>query len=137
MEPIMLARAAYLLLFTQIAQEIGTPVRRELKRARLPTQLEDRPDAYVPVHQAMRFIRDLERREAIDDLGFLAAQRVTCSDLSRRCAELFRNASTLFDLLWKFAGLAPLAFLRFRLGAHPGQLCGFGLGLLPLGQQPF
>jgi AraC-like DNA-binding protein len=118
MEPIMLARAAHVLLFTQIAQEIGTPVRRELQRARLPTQLQRRPDAYVPVPQAMKFIRNVERREGIDDLGFLAAQRVTCGTLSSHCAELFRNAATLYDLLWKFARLAPLENTNVRLSMN-------------------
>jgi AraC-like DNA-binding protein len=131
MEPIMLARAAYLRLFTQIAHEIGTPVARELRRARLPTQLGDRPDAYVAVPKALGFARSIERREGIDDLGFLAAQRVECSSLGSHCAGLFRNASTLHDLLRQFARLAPLENTNVRLSMRPeGDDINIGINLL-------
>lgn len=119
MEPIMLARAAHLLLFTEIAHEVGTPVSRELRRASLPTLLGDRPDAYIPVRQAMQFIRSVERREGIDDIGFRAARRVTCDRLSPHCADLLRGASTLYDLFAKFARLVPLENTNVRAYLTP------------------
>ena len=115
MEPVMLARAAYLLLFTEIAREIGTPVARELRRASLPTLLADRPDAYIPVRQAERFIRSVERREGVEDIGFLAARQMTCDRLSPHCADLLGGASTLYDLFWKFSRLVPLENTNVRV----------------------
>ena len=115
MEPIMLVRAAYLLLFTEIANGIGTPVARELRRASLPTLLGDRPDAYIPVRQVLRFIRGVERREGIDDLGFLAARQMTCDRLSPHCVDLSHGASTLYDLFSKFSRLVPLENSSVRL----------------------
>ncbi len=131
MEPIMLARAAHLLLFAEIAHEIGTPVARELRRARLPTLLQDRPDSYIAVRQAMHFIRGIERREGIDDIGFRAAQRVTCSRLSPHCADLLGGASTLYDLFAKFAKLVPLENTNVRASIRrDGQYFRIGIDLL-------
>ena len=60
MQPIMLARVAHVLAFTDVLRDIGSPVERELQRAGLPTMLESQPDAYVPVLPVLRFLQRME-----------------------------------------------------------------------------
>jgi AraC-like DNA-binding protein len=104
----MLCRAAYLLIYADLAQEVGTPVARELRRAGLPTTLDESPDSYIPVYQAMNFVREVESREGINDIGLLAAQRLTCDRLSPYLAGLTSSASTLYDLFNRFATMIRL-----------------------------
>lgn len=80
-----------MLLFAEIAREIGNPVAKELQRASLPMPLGDRPESYLPVRQAMRFIRSVERREGIGDLGLLVARKVP----TRRVGGSLRSAQSL------------------------------------------
>ncbi|MGB5254635.1 MAG: helix-turn-helix domain-containing protein [Sedimenticolaceae bacterium] len=108
MRSIMLCRAAYLLIYADLAREVGTPVTRELRRAGLPTTLDEFPDSYIPVLQAMNFVHEVESREGINDIGLLAAQRLTCDRLSPCLTGLTSSASTLYDLFCRFAMMIRL-----------------------------
>jgi len=123
MKSIMLARTAHILAFTRVARRIGTPVERELVRAGLPCLLENRPDAYIPVRQALRFIQNVERKEGIDDLGCLAAREEGFTHLSGQFTGLLCSTSTLFELLCNFGRLAHLENTHCRVSlTHDGDM---------------
>ncbi|MEZ5584366.1 MAG: helix-turn-helix domain-containing protein [Candidatus Competibacteraceae bacterium] len=105
MSPIMLARVAYVLAFTDVLRRLGAPVDRELSRAGLPTLLEDQPDAYIPVLPALVFLQRMERSEGVEDLGFLAAQAKIYANLRRDFITASHSAPTLYARLQLFQRL--------------------------------
>ena len=91
-----MVRTAHLLAYTNVLRRLGAPLESELRRARLPTLLDEQPDAYIPVLCAMEFVQRLERKEAIDDLGFLAAQEETIASLSADFVQISKSFPTLY-----------------------------------------
>jgi AraC-like DNA-binding protein len=88
MANIATCRSAYLIPFLEILRDIGAPVERELERGRLPAEVEESTEDLVSNTLAMAFLARNERREGIDDLGWLWTQRFSASSLSAdlRCA---------------------------------------------------
>lgn len=105
MHSIMLARIAYLLPFIKIIRRIGVSVDHELYREKLPNMLDDQPDAYIPVIQAVSFLRRMEHKEGIEDLGFLASQEVSYANLRSDFIAVSRSAPTLYARLQLFEKL--------------------------------
>ena len=66
-DSIVLTRAEYIILYIDLLRRIGTPVERELRRAKLPTLIEEIPDALVSMDLAFRFLSRCARSEGIDD----------------------------------------------------------------------
>ena len=102
----MLFRAAHLALYTEVLREIGTPVEHELSTAGLPSMLAEQPDSYVPLLLAIDFLRKMEQKEGIEDLGFLAAQRLALSGLGADLRIAAHRAPTLYAGLKLFCRLA-------------------------------
>jgi len=107
-QPIVLTRIAHVLPFVEVLRSIGAPVERELRRARLPTLLEELPDAHIAVVPALQFIRQLEHHEAVDDLGYRAASRHNADQLAAVLVLALRGAPTLYARLVQFAGLVSI-----------------------------
>ena len=74
MKPIPLHRVATALPFTDYLHRLGTPVARELRRAKLPVLAMDDPDCFIPTRNYWNFVAEVAKREGIDDLGFLVGQ---------------------------------------------------------------
>ncbi len=127
MRPIMLFRAAHLTLYTEVLREIGTPVERELATAGLPTRLAEQPDSYVPLLPAIDFLRKMEQKEGIEDLGFLASQTLALSGLGADLRIAARRAPTLYVGLKRFCRLARIENPNFRISIVPNgdgiQVC--------------
>lgn len=102
MRSIMLARIAHLLPFIKIIRRIGAPVDHELYRAKLPTLLDDQPDAYIPVMPALDFLERMEHKVGIEDLGFLASQEHTYANLRSDFIAASRSSPTLYARLRLF-----------------------------------
>ena len=119
MRPIMLFRAAHLALYTEVLREIGTPVERELATAGLPTMLAEQPDSYVPLLLTIDFLRKMEQKEGIEDLGFLAAQRLALSGLGADLRIAAHRAPTLYAGLQLFCRLARFENPNFRFFIVP------------------
>lgn len=81
MDRIPVCRAAHLIPFIEVLRELGAPIDRELARAKLPTCLEDNPDAYVCLVLGLDFVARCERLEGLYDLGWLATQDMDISHL--------------------------------------------------------
>ena len=115
MQPIMIARVAHVLSFTDVLQASGTPLGHELSKARLPTMLETQPDAYVPVTPVLRFLQHMEHKEGIEDIGFLASRQHSFDRLSSDFIEMSKYLPTLYARLQLFAELAPLENSNCRI----------------------
>ncbi|MCP5055855.1 MAG: AraC family transcriptional regulator [bacterium] len=115
MQPIVLARIAHVLSFTEVLRELGAPVDRELRRVGLPTLLDEQPDGHVPVLAALKFFRQIEHLEGLEDLGFLAAGRETLNRLAEGSQFTLQDAPTLRAALGQFAVLAPRESTNCRI----------------------
>jgi AraC-like DNA-binding protein len=63
-------RAAHLITDIEFFRDIGTPVERELERARLPASVELDPEAAVSAEHFFRFRERCQAIEKIDNYGF-------------------------------------------------------------------
>ncbi len=115
MQPIMLVRVAHVLAFTDVLHGIGTPIERELRRAGLPTMLEDQPHAYVPMLPVLGFLQHMEHQEGIDDIAFLASRQGNIDHLSEDFITISESLPTLYTRLQLFCRLAPLENTNCRV----------------------
>lgn len=113
--PIVLARAAHVLAFTDVLRTLGTPLHQVHRRFRLPDLDAIQPNMYVPVGPALCFFAHMERKEGIDDLGFLASQQDNFHRLSSELVRISRSAPTLHARLCQFARLAPFENTHVRV----------------------
>ncbi|ESQ14636.1 MAG TPA: AraC family transcriptional regulator [Chromatiaceae bacterium] len=118
MEEVHVCRAAYLIPFIDILRDIGAPVERELERGCLPVMVEEAPEDLVSNTLAMDFLARNERREGIDDLGWLWTQRFSASSLS---ADLRGALSQLPTIHARLHGLSRLIRLEDS-GAEVGVI---------------
>lgn len=108
MENIAVTRVAHVLPFVDVLRSAGRPVYRELQRWSLPTLLEEQPDRYIPQVPVTACLRSIEQREGIEDLGFLAFQRWSVSDLDADTLSQVRTQRTLHSRLVRFAELCRI-----------------------------
>ena len=108
MDKISICRAAYLIPFIDVLHDIGAPVERELARAKLPKMVEETPDEFISNILVDEFLADSERREGIDDLGWLWAERFSSSTFSTELLAALRPMPTVKSRLDRFASLSRL-----------------------------
>ncbi|MEO1091744.1 MAG: helix-turn-helix transcriptional regulator [Pseudomonadota bacterium] len=102
-----LVRAAHLLLYVDVLRDVGVPVDRLLDQSRLPSTIEEAPDAYVSVDLSLDWVARSNRDVEPMELGFLAARGLSFDTL----CQPFRTS-----LLAAPTGLARLQiFLRLAL----------------------
>lgn len=80
MQPLPLVTVKLLQPFTSLLREIGIPVNSVLRRAQLPTLLDEHSDAFVSAHLAYAFREEAAARSGLDDLGWRAGARVWRQD---------------------------------------------------------
>ena len=115
MKPIPIYRAAHLLPYVQWLRTAGAPVERGLRQAKLPTLIDDRPDAYLPLAPSIAFLEKMGRSQGIDELGLRAAQQLNMADLSDPLVASVLQSPTLRVALEHFAKLAYLEDSSLRL----------------------
>jgi len=103
-----LTRAALLSKIVQGFRSIGTPVERELARAKLPTLLEELPDIYGSTALGWQFVEGCMRLEKLDDPGWLSYGSLSIDDLRPAFAETVEGAASLHQVLERFVAVAPL-----------------------------
>lgn len=81
MADIPLKRDQLLLPFVSILDDIGAPTETLLERSRPPSSLAEKSELYLPLLPALRFVETAQRSLAIEDFGFLAAQRLHFSHM--------------------------------------------------------
>ncbi len=116
MEDISVCRAAYLIPFIEVLRDIGAPIERELEVGKLPVQVEETPEDFISNVLAMEFLGRNERREGIDDLGWLWAQRFSASTFSDELTEALHPMPTVNARLDGLAKLIRLEDTDTRVG---------------------
>lgn len=115
---IVLVRAEYLLLYLDWLRKLGTPVDRELRKARLPTLIEELPDEYVSLNMSYRFLGNCARIDGVDDIGFEAGWNVSFDAFGDIMASTLRAAPTPKLRLEVFARLLALEDTGAHCEAH-------------------
>ena len=116
MEDVSVCRAAYVIPYVEVLRDIGVPVERELERGNLPVELECSPEDFVSDYLSMEFLGKLERREGIDDLGWLWAQRFSGSSFSPELKGILCLQPTVKARLDTFADLIKLEDSELQIG---------------------
>ena len=107
MANIPLTRCQFLLPFIGILDDIGAPTSSLLEKFRLPSSLEDKSDLYIPLLPTLRFAETAQRSQDIEDLGFLAAQRISYSHMRGKTRTLIAHSPTLLMALRHACRWAP------------------------------
>lgn len=105
---IPIARAQHLIRVMQFFSNVGTPVYRELNRAGLPENIEERPDCGVSYHSLLRFRSHCQEIEGIRQIGFENLGAGIRCDLHQRTRRSIRAAATLSDALRQHMDGMPL-----------------------------
>lgn len=99
MATIPITRSLFLLPFTGILDEIGAPTGSLLEKVRLPMNLDEKSNFYVPLLPALSFVETAQRTQDIQDFSFLAGQRLHFSHLRERTKALIAHSPTLLVAL--------------------------------------
>lgn len=116
MDKISTCRAAHLISFIDILRDMGAPVCRELERAKLPTSIEDTPEEFVSNILLDQFVAESERREGIDDLGWLFAKRFSATNFSAELLAALEPMPTVRARLDRFSSLSRLEDSDINIG---------------------
>ena len=116
MDEISACRAAYLIPFIDVLRDIGAPVDQELEKALLPVMVEETPDEFVCNAFVEEFVAACEKREGIDDLGWLWAERFSSSIFSIELLSALQPLPTVKARLDRFACLSKLEDSAARIG---------------------
>lgn len=108
MSEIAIVRAAHLNVYLDELREIGAPVDRSLRNSRIPSWIEETPDAYVSIPLSLEWIARCGRDLEPTDLGFRAAQRATLASLSAPLRHALLDAPTGFARVRALLRLAAL-----------------------------
>lgn len=104
MKFIPLIRASAVLSFVKFLNRIGAPTERYLKQAHLPISILDNSENLVPLTQSLAFGELVARREGIENLGIIVAQKSPLSQFGNFGA-LVCQSLTLYEMLCKIVKL--------------------------------
>lgn len=99
MATIPITRSQFLLPFVGILDEIGAPTSSLLEKFRLPVNLNEKSNFYIPLLPALSFIDYAQRTQDLQDFSFLAGQRLHFSHLRERTKALVAHSPTLLVAL--------------------------------------
>ncbi|MBE9176498.1 AraC family transcriptional regulator ligand-binding domain-containing protein, partial [Synechocystis salina LEGE 06155] len=104
---------------------LGSPTQKWLEECKLlPFSIED-PETLIPRHLAFAFIEKAARQEGIENLGFLAGQQISVSNLGN-FGRLICGSLTLYDALKTIQAISPLHNSGERLWfKHKGEQVWF------------
>lgn len=101
-------RAAHLLLYCDILDDIGTPLDREIERAGLPVNIAETPDALVNNVLATTFVGRCAVREGVEDLGWLGASHFALSSFTTDLTVGLKTRASVKGKLRLFKDLSAL-----------------------------
>lgn len=99
MATIPITRSLFLLPFVGILDEIGAPTGSLLEKSRLPLNLNEQSNFYIPLLPALSFIEAAQKTQDLEDFSFLAGQRLHFSHLRERTKALVAHSPTLLVAL--------------------------------------
>lgn len=138
MQSIPIARIAHVLAYTHVLRRIGAPVDRELRRARLPTLLEETPDGYLPAVAALCFLDSISRSEGVvSELGLLVTEGGSFGRLNPQMKSAIRAAPTLLQRMLRFGEFVAVenTNLGMQIGLE-GESARVSLSLQGMPQVP-
>ena len=115
---IPLVRAKHVITYIDWLRKLGTPVDRELRRARLPVLIDEMPEQFICHDLAYRFLDNCVRREGIDDIGFEAGWTLTRQDFGESMNRALNQPPTLNSRIECFARLIRQEDTGMRCGMH-------------------
>jgi AraC-like DNA-binding protein len=93
---IAIVRAAHLQVYLDEFRKIGVPVERALGCSRLPSWIEETPDAYVSIPLCLEWLARCGRDVELMELGFRASQRESLTSVSLPLQRALLGAPTGF-----------------------------------------
>ena len=105
MTRIPITRASTLLGYVHVLRAIGAPVDAALRRVKLPTLLDECPDAWISFERMQRFVADAATREGIPDLGVRAKPPSLDRAMTRSFLDGLFSAPTLYRALQCLPGI--------------------------------
>ena len=122
MDAIPLHKIAIVLPFTRFLSEIGAPVERGFRQAKLPFGALENVKNCVPTHRFWLFVGDMARLEGIEDLGYRVGQRFGLNCIQPGLSTHLCQSPTLYHALTKTINLANNSTSRARIGFFPQPL---------------
>jgi len=135
---IAIVRAAHLHVYLDELREIGVPVARELGSSRLPSWIEETPDAYISIPLSFEWVARCSRDIELMDLGFRASRRGSLASLSAPLRHAILDAPTGFARMRALLRLATLDDSALATRMQPeGDQVRVICDLEGLGRNPF
>ena len=116
MKALPIVRAAHLLTYSSSLRDIGAPVDRELRRAKLPTLIDETPDAYLSLPQVFEFVGRCSRDLNIVEFGHHASLSARMSGLSENMQSALLNAPSGLARIQAFTRFAPIENTALSMG---------------------
>ena len=122
-----LHRVAVVRPFAEFLAEIGAPVERDFRLARLPYYALESVDNYVPSQRFWSFLVNTAYSEAIEDLGLRVGQRFGANCADPHLTSVLRKSPTMYQGLLKASCLANRTITNCRLGILQPSDCSYSL----------
>jgi AraC-like DNA-binding protein len=90
----LISRASYLHIYLDVFREIGIPVERRLSNSKLPSLIEEQPDAYVSLPLALDWIARTSSDLTPMEMGFFASRAVTLDSCDASLQTAVLDAAT-------------------------------------------
>lgn len=123
MKHVPLIRANVIKGFITFLEDMGSPAKRLLVRAKLPVSALSAPESLLPFHRVTEFYAETARKEGVALFGLLVGQRTQIADLGAY-GRLLCQSLTLYDAL--HTGIHLVATYtsgeRFWLEEHGEQM---------------
>lgn len=121
--PIPISCVRTLLPFVDLLIEVGAPVDAWLTRHRLPYQLYEDPEGFIPTRSYWDFVSFAAKKEGIEDLGLRVGHDRTYDALSVRVLARSYSAPTLYTGLREFARCVRGEYsgMKVRLSEAPND----------------
>jgi AraC-like DNA-binding protein len=94
-QPVPTFRAAHLAPYLKFFQEKGVYTEAVLSKFKLPTALEDQPEAILPLLPVVRLLSYLERTQGVHDSGILISNHINLKLLNPVNQQLISSAPTV------------------------------------------
>jgi len=121
MKPIPLTRGIFVIPFTNILNEMGAPTASLLAKFHLPSHLEEKPNHYIPLLPALRFVTTAQLTQDFMDFGFHAAQRLGFDALSYQFKASVGHSPTLLAALQSWCRFAQLEDVFLKIWLEPRE----------------
>lgn len=108
MAAIPLSRAAHLAPYIKFMLQVGVPLEKYLSASKLPQNLEQSLDSYIPTINGLNFLEKVNQGEGMDMLRSISVSHMSYQDFGTEYLKVASNASSLFHLIQNFIQLAEL-----------------------------